>query len=225
MYDDGTYLEANPTWHVEDSPWKAQQIEKILARNNLAPSSICEVGCGAGEILRQLSLRYDARLVGYEISPQAFSLCKERESPPKLTFVQGDLTEREEVYDLLLCIDVFEHVEDYLGFLRKIRDRANRHVFHIPLDLTISSVLRNAMLNARESVGHLYYFTPETAIATLKDTGYKIIDQSFTPGFEINARTIKAKIARLPRQLLFKVSPSTMAKWVGGASLLVLTEA
>jgi hypothetical protein len=81
------------------------------------------------------------------------------------------------------------------------------------------------MLNARESVGHLHYFTPETAIATLKDTGYNIIDQSFTPGFDVSARTIKARIAKLPRQLLFKISPSTMAKWVGGASLLVLTEA
>jgi ubiquinone/menaquinone biosynthesis C-methylase UbiE len=54
MYVSGEYLQNNPMWHVEDSPWKAKQILKILGRNNIAPGTICEVGCGAGEILAQL---------------------------------------------------------------------------------------------------------------------------------------------------------------------------
>ena len=53
-YNDGGYLSENPDWHVGDSPWKAQQIHKIIDRNKLSPRTICEVGCGAGEILRQL---------------------------------------------------------------------------------------------------------------------------------------------------------------------------
>jgi hypothetical protein len=54
MYTQGEYLKKHPTWHVEDSPWKAEQIIKIMERNRLKPNSICEVGCGAGEILNQL---------------------------------------------------------------------------------------------------------------------------------------------------------------------------
>ena len=50
MYLDGTYLEHKPTWHVEDSPWKAKQIHTILSKNNIKPNTVCEVGCGAGEI-------------------------------------------------------------------------------------------------------------------------------------------------------------------------------
>ena len=53
------YLDNNPTWHVEDSPWKAKQILKIIRRNSLHPNSICEIGCGVGEILRQLFLQMD----------------------------------------------------------------------------------------------------------------------------------------------------------------------
>ena len=32
MYKSGEYLEKNPTWHVEESPWKARQIMRMLAR-------------------------------------------------------------------------------------------------------------------------------------------------------------------------------------------------
>jgi hypothetical protein len=33
-YLDGTYLQQNPDWHVADSPWKVQQILRILNRNS-----------------------------------------------------------------------------------------------------------------------------------------------------------------------------------------------
>ena len=52
IYTNGYYLEKNPTWHVEDSSWKAKNIIKMMKRNNIVPKTICEVGCGAGEILR-----------------------------------------------------------------------------------------------------------------------------------------------------------------------------
>ncbi len=38
--DDSNYLQANPTWHIEDSPWKATQILKMLDRNKLQPKSV-----------------------------------------------------------------------------------------------------------------------------------------------------------------------------------------
>ena len=74
MYTGGAYLANNPTWHVEASHWKAAQILRMMQRNGLRPRTVCEVGCGAGEILRQLqlSMATDCLFLGYEISPQAF---------------------------------------------------------------------------------------------------------------------------------------------------------
>src|SRR5947209_5456061 len=54
MYTSGEYLEKHPTWHAEDSFGKAEEIIRMMARNNIMPKTICEVGCGAGEILKQL---------------------------------------------------------------------------------------------------------------------------------------------------------------------------
>lgn len=30
LYTSGEYLEKNPTWHVEESPWKAKQVIRML---------------------------------------------------------------------------------------------------------------------------------------------------------------------------------------------------
>lgn len=60
IYKDGEYLKKNPTWHVEESPFKAKYILEMLRRNNLSPRTVCEAGCGAGEVLRQLQLQMGA---------------------------------------------------------------------------------------------------------------------------------------------------------------------
>lgn len=48
--------------------------------NKIAPSTMCEIGCGAGEILNCLSNEYADNVIfsGYEISPQAFAICKNK---------------------------------------------------------------------------------------------------------------------------------------------------
>ena len=37
IYRDGSYLKYNPSWHVEESPFKVRQIRRMMTRHNLAP--------------------------------------------------------------------------------------------------------------------------------------------------------------------------------------------
>lgn len=225
IYQTGEYVAKNPTYHVEDSAWKAEHIFDLIRKNNLQPRTVCEIGCGAGEVLRRLQLLMndETQFEGYEISPQAFLRCQERAND-RLRFHCADVLAMEtEPVDLLLCIDVFEHVEDYFGFLRKLRAKAEFKLFHIPLDLSGQWVLRGRpIMKQREEVGHLHYFTRETALATLSDTGYEIIDWSYTPGALLNPRSLKARIASLPRRFLFALNRDLTSRILGGYSLLVL---
>src|SRR5947209_19856147 len=115
LYTSGEYFEKWPTWHAEESPWRAKQITRMIERNHLAAKTICEVGCGAGEILKQLQARMNDQSTfwGYEISPQAFKICQSRANE-RLHFKLADFTqEKDAFFDLILMIDVIEHVEDY----------------------------------------------------------------------------------------------------------------
>ncbi|WP_197322800.1 methyltransferase domain-containing protein, partial [Ralstonia solanacearum] len=98
--------------------------------------------CGAGEILVHRKARLPATsFVGYEMSEQAFKLAATRERDG-IHYVKGNLLEFDESFGALLCIDVFEHVDDYIGFIKALKSRADSKVFHIPLDLSVQSVLR-----------------------------------------------------------------------------------
>src|SRR5882762_5193451 len=159
IYQTGEYVERNPTYHVEDSAWKAGQILRMIEKHDLRPKSVCEVGCGAGEILKQLQshLPEDTRFFGYEISPQAFALCQERTNEQLKFFCENLIAADTITFDLLLCLDVFEHVEDYFSFLRGLRDKATHKIFHIPLDLSMQWVGRRApLMRVREQAGHLH---------------------------------------------------------------------
>ena len=227
IYQSGEYLQRNPTWDVEDSPWKACQIFELLQSYRLKPRSVCEVGCGAGEILNQLYMLMpsDTEFYGYEISLQAYELAQHREKS-RLHYYLKDLTQENVDFDLLLVIDVFEHVDDYMGFLRQLRSKANYTLFHIPLELSAQNVIReHSLLYSRSKVGHLHYFTKETALATLRDTGYEVIGYRFTAGsVELNRGPLKRKLAKLPRRLVASISKPLAAKLLGGFSLLVLTQ-
>lgn len=227
IYTDGTYFESNQSWHEEDSPWKAQQISKILKKNGISLATVCEVGCGAGAILSCLANIYGENVVfsGYEISPQAYEICKMKEKN-NIKFLLTDLlADREAFFDVVMAIDVFEHIEDYFGFLRKLREKGKYKIFHIPLDLSVQTVLRSSpILAARKNVGHIQYFTKETALATLKDAGYEIVDFCYTGGsIELENREWRTNFLRLPRKLFFSIYQDLAVRILGGYSLLVLT--
>jgi SAM-dependent methyltransferase len=226
--ENSNYLHTNPTWHAEDSAWKATQILKLMERNNLQPKSVVEIGCGAGEILNQLQQRLPDKEIefsGYEIAPDAFRLAQAREKD-KLHFYQQNLLETDKHFDLLLMIDVFEHVDDYLGFIKQAGDKATYKIFHIPLDMSAFSVLTNYPAGARSHVGHLHYFMKDTALATLQDAGQEVIDWFYTPGaFEVNNKGLSfgGRVIQLLRRITYKMKPDLAVKAFGGFSLIALT--
>lgn len=222
----GEYLENNPTWHVEDSPWKARQVLKMLSRNPIEVKSVAEIGCGAGEILNQLHgiMPKDIEFTGFDISGDAISLANQRKKE-RLEFKFEDLLESSETFDLMLMMDVFEHVDDYLGFLKLSKAKATYTIFHIPLDLSAQAILRNKLISERKKLGHLHYFMKDTALATLTDSGFEIVDFFYTSGsLDLPSPTLKSKMAVLPRKILSKINEDVAANLLGGFSLLVLAK-
>jgi SAM-dependent methyltransferase len=226
-YVDGEYLKNNPRWHLDESPFKVNQILRMIEKNRLQPKTICDVGCGAGEVLKLLHEKMDDACVfrGYDISPQALEMCKSRANE-RLQFKLGDVSQEQGIFfDLMLVLDVIEHVEDYVGFLNAIRPKSELKIFHIPLDLSVQTVLRKrGLLKRRELHRHLHYFTKETALETLKDNGYEPLDYFFTGHTIECGEEIGQKLARLPRKICFAIHQDLTVRMLGGYSLLALVK-
>jgi SAM-dependent methyltransferase len=226
-YRSGEYATKNPSWHVEDSAWKATRILELMRDERLEPATVAEVGCGAGEVLRQLheELGDGVRFVGYDVSPQAIELARSR-SAPRLRFELRDIREDAgESFDLILLIDVIEHVQDYFGLLRAVRERAGHCILHIPLDLSALTAARpHSLVEAYDSLGHVHFFAKETALRMLAEAGFEVTKWRYTKVFETHRSAERARLRVLTqaRGLLDKVSTELCAHALGGYSLLVL---
>jgi hypothetical protein len=228
MYTDGDYLKNNPTWDVEDAPWKADLIFRMIQKHQIKPKTICEIGCGCGEILCQLQLKMpvSVKFTGYEISPQAYELCKKRSNEWLCFKLKNYCDESDNSCDLILLIDLIEHLEDYFRFLRDIKDKSQYKILHIPLEMFILAVFyQQFLLGQKKKVGHLHFFSKDIVLQILKDLDYSIIDYSYTAGYSLPRHSgLKDWLLKVPRRLLFPFFPDFTVRTFGGYSLLVLVK-
>lgn len=229
LYTSGTYFERKPTFDATDSAWKAEVISKLLKRNKIMAKEMVEVGCGAGGILENLSKSHQeiSFFNGFDISPQAIILAKKKESE-RIKFFEKDYTTLSTPKtSVLLLIDVLEHIDDYYGMLRKLKERSDYFVFHVPLDLSCRSVLKpHIMLQQRETVGHVHYFTRNILQWALTDIGYTTIDWVYTKPITdtFAPRGTKGKIKKVLRNMAFTMNKNLTADLFGGYSLMILAK-
>ena len=221
----GEYLEKVPHWHTDDSAWKANRVHQMLQRNGLEPRVIGEVGCGTGEVLRQLQLHMDpqCRFFGYDIAPQAIELSRASQND-RLECCLADIREDANArFDLLLILDVLEHQENYFSFLRETKPLASYKLFHTVLDLSAQAVLRKENLSRRRQLtDDLHFFTKETFLQALRDEDYEVLDCSYVARSMHRASGIARKILQLPRSICFALDSDFAARLLGGYSVFVL---
>jgi SAM-dependent methyltransferase len=222
------YLRQNPTWDLGDSPWKAEKVIDMLTAEGCKPRSICEVGCGAGGVLAELRRVFpDTELFGYDIAPDAGGFWSQHMSA-NIHFEIGDFFElNERTYDVLLLLDVIEHLQNPFDFVDRLQNYASLFVFHIPIDLSAMSVLREQpLLRARHKVGHIHYFTKGLVLAFLQECGYEILNWCYTgAAFTTPQRNWKTRLARLPRLLVYSVKKDWGVRLFGGETMMVLARA
>lgn len=225
IYLDGTYAARNSSFGDDNASWKAANVKKMLDLAGWQPQRLCEIGCGGGGILLELAklLPDSVHFTGYEPMPEAFKVCSSRASE-RFRFLNESPAGQspDQPFDVALCLDVFEHVEDYIGFIRSLRGMARHFIFHIPLDMSVQTVFRlEPILRVRREVGHLHYFCKDTAIATVHDAGFSINHWFYTDSSQSTYNTFKFKLMKLPRKTLFAVAPDFTVRLLGGYPLMV----
>ena len=114
----------------------------------------------------------------------------------------------------MLLIHVIEHVDDYIGFLRRLSGLGKAFVFHIPFDLNAQGLMHGRILKSRSHAGHLHYFNKDIAVATLRDTGYEIKTwqlKGISQHARQSSRPLRTRTSTLPRRMMFPTAPETTA--------------
>jgi SAM-dependent methyltransferase len=211
-YLDGTYFRQNPDWHVRDSPWKVQQILRILNRNQIVPKTICEAGCGAGEVLRLLQQNLDptCELWGVDISAQAIELCKARANERLHFALFEDQPWEGKFFEPAMAIDVIAHVEDLSRVFAETEVAGHLQADpYPPGHFGAARSSGESMIRRRQQHPHLHYFSKRTAMFALVDLGYEIRtgDQAF--GHE------EGNAGKSPREILEEPGEKHRHDWHG----------
>ncbi len=107
--------------------WHIRRELKKLKREGFRPSDIADAGSGFGQYVHYLTRKFPGtRITGLDIKQEQVDDCNRFFSSigkqDVVSFEYADLTElnRNEAYDLVLSIDVLEHIEDDRGVMKHI---------------------------------------------------------------------------------------------------------
>jgi SAM-dependent methyltransferase len=181
QYQTGEYWNRNAGFHEEDSDFKFQNFHTLLKRNPDIPiTRIVDMGCGAGRITWNFAQTFsNTSCIGVDLDPAIISYAGSKYVRENLSFQTANQQSFSN-FNLVVLADVFEHVEDYIGLLAKIRNDYSYQLFNIPLDLSIRTLFRNGPVQARNTYGHLHFFYDKLALKTLEENGFRIIDYLYT---------------------------------------------
>jgi len=146
----------------------------LIDRHDLHGKDILEIGSGKGEFLRLICEQGKNRGAGFDPSYEA----DETEQSPSVTFIKDVFSAKyaDQPADLIVCRQVFEHIEDPHSFLTEIRsiigDRGTPVFFELP-DLRNQLEQFSIWAIIYE---HCSYFSWESLRAVFSRCGFDVLE-------------------------------------------------
>jgi SAM-dependent methyltransferase len=189
---------------------------RIRARNvfSLIPTdrryrNILDAGSGTGVFAFELARRFpDASILGIDLLKEATDVCThiaEKIRAFNIAFRQESIENLKEVnvFDLILCVDILEHIEDDLKALKRLYESAAPHgilVLHVPALHRRYPVWKESLnfdVDTHVRIG----YRQRGILEKVCEAGFLIIQIGFTYGFwETLANNVSYMITRARMQ-------------------------
>jgi len=174
MWKDYGHLDA-----VSPAAFHRRRVVVQLAKQYAAHAqAILDVGCGQGELLRELSDAIPGASVhGADLSEQ--SLIDSRRRNPTFELFELNLTheqfsekyaQRVAAFDFLVCSEVLEHVPDHHLAARRLLELLR------PSGMAIVTVPGGKMSAFDKVIGHQRHYTPKSLDAMLSQAGFEVLE-------------------------------------------------
>jgi SAM-dependent methyltransferase len=230
IYASGEYIRNNPTLDVEDVPWK---LSKIIPLANAFADQCCstkvkilDVGGGAGLLLKGISdflgtKKMHVEKYALDLSREMLEMQKKNNADIVLLIENSieNTSFRDKEFDLVLMVDVLEHVPDVASALRELRRIAKYVIYKVPIENNLYynglNLLKRGGLrrDILQKVGHVNFFSCRTIEKQMRSTGV-IVACNFTNVFEFllsagyhRGTTMKEKVVFTTAKYIFRLSP------------------
>jgi SAM-dependent methyltransferase len=134
----------------------------------LGVGSVLDAGCGSGDILAALSDLGRYELAGTDISEEALALARSR-VPPTVRLEVLDLghSALAETFDLVLSVQVVEHIVDDVAALRHLAEMSSRFVY--------VSTMGGRMRRSEQAIGHVRNYSRTVLRRKLELAGLEVL--------------------------------------------------
>ena len=193
IYNDNSYFKKNPTLHTEDSEFKFQNIKRFLSsieiKNNRV--KILDIGGGAG-IIGKLVIEYFLER-GIVVTFHALDLSTKmleiqlKNNPQIKKTINSSINECTELnHDLVLMIDVIEHIEGKEDTAKILNKLGKNIIYNIPIEINFFDILKYLKSSFRyykrqkKRWGHIHFFSFTSSQSFLR-RHHKITDSYFQP--------------------------------------------
>jgi SAM-dependent methyltransferase len=166
-------------WRAIGARSKGAHVRTLLARAELAPATIAEIGCGDGSLLVELGRI--ATVDGFELSANAAGYARDRRVARRVEAFDGEnVPAAGDAYDLAVLSHVLEHVPDPLPLLKEAARVARHVIVEVPLEDN-RSARRPAKRKLAEAAGHLHAFDRTAVRRLVKEAGLEPAEELTDP--------------------------------------------
>lgn len=157
-----------------DNPAQAYRRRLVLEHLGAAPDRILDIGCGQGDLVRDIAERFPgAELAGVEWSGAGIAVAQKK--VPRARFQQRDLLapapppgELAGWATAAVCSEVLEHVDDPVLLLRHVRD------YMAPGSTLVVTVPGGPMSAFDRHIGHRAHYRPDQLRDVLERSGFAV---------------------------------------------------
>lgn len=223
QYINGSYRKKHPDWHFKEAANKCIDLQpsfiSFLKYRQPKHIKVADIGAGAGGVLHETTTwlkSIDNELsiepIAFEISPAAVSIAKERF--PDLDMRKMAFEDCDENFDLVLFVDVLEHLENPWAMLRQARQKSKFMIVRQPLLENFSTFRHSNYAYQRQHWGHITYFNYDSFLDMASACGWEALDTNLVPSWELSQNLQEPK--PLIPKLLTRANKRFASYWLSG---------
>jgi trans-aconitate methyltransferase len=149
-------------------PVHRHALERLVTTvGELHVRSVLDVGCGSGQNLRALAASRAYHLAGIDVSDKALERARAAVPDAELHCMDVQVEKLDEQFDLVISLQVVEHIPDDLAVIRNMRLMSNRYV--------LIATMQGKMRASETNIGHLRNYSSAELEDKMKRVGLKPI--------------------------------------------------